>query len=231
MCRTSVRLLLSAFVSAILVSQVQADIILDNAHHSEVVTAGSQSNFRSQSFTLNVPGGTAGNAASHDNIGANLPLPGSLLLKSILFVESPNDNNDATAGNLFLKLFTDAGATGAPVAVSTNSIDVRGAIDGGALSDLVWNFNNDLLSSTAQYFIRWSTNSDLDNTELGVARVAAANFGGGFVNTYTGGVATNPAGGTLNFDARFEVTVAVPEPSSAAVLGLCSLLMASRRRR
>lgn len=213
-----------------------ATVIIDNAHHSAVVITGTQSSFGSQSFTFTVAGGTAGNAASHDNVAANSPLPAVVALTSISFVESPTDNASATAGNLFLKVFTDAGATGAPVAVSTNSINVRGAINGGALSDLVWNFDSVSLNSVPQYFIRWATNASNDNTGLGVGRVAAADFvlespTNLFGSTYAGGVATNPSGTVLGFDSRFEVTfTAVPEPATAA-LGLLAAGAMLRRRR
>ena len=208
-----------------------ATLFLDNAHHSAVVTTGSQSSFGSQSFRFDVAGATAGNASSHDNVTLNSPLPVLVKLETITFVESPTDNASATGGDLYLKIFTDAGATGVPVAVSLNAINVRAAIDGGALSDLTWNFGSPSLGSSTPYFIRWSTNSAADNTGLGVGRVAAANFGGGFVNTYTGGVATNPSGTALAFDSRFEVGFSpVPEPGAAtlALFGACGLL---RRRR
>lgn len=208
-----------------------ATVIIDNAHHSAVVTTGSQSSFGRQSFTFTVAGGTAGNGSSHDTVTANSPLTALVTLESISFVESPTDNASATAGQLFLKVFSDAGATSAPVAISTNSINVRGAIDGGALSDLTWSFASVSLSSVPEYFIRWSTNSTNDNTGLGVGRVAAANFGGGFVNTYTGGIATNPTGGALAFDSRFEVTFAtIPEPA-AGLLALFAGAALTRRRR
>jgi hypothetical protein len=207
-------------------------VVLDNKDHTAVVTAGSNANFNRQSFVFNTAGGTAGNGASNDSVGANLPLPPLVTLQTITFVESPTDNASATLGSLFLKVFTDAGATAAPVAVSTNSIDVRGAINGGALSDLIWTFDNPSLSSSTPYHIRWSTNSLADNTGLGIARIAAANFGGGFVSTYAGGTAsgTDPLA-NLAFDTRFEVTFdTIPEPS-VAVCTLGVLLGAGLRRR
>lgn len=208
-----------------------ATVILDNAHHSAVVTTGSNANFIRQSFVFGTAGGTAGNASSHDNVALNSPLPATVALDAITFVESPTDNASATAGNLFLKVFTDAAATGAPVAVSSNAINVRGAINGGALSDLTWNFPAVSLDSSLTYHIRWSTSSTADNTGLAVARIAAANFGSGFINTYTGGDANGPTGGVLNFDTRFEVTfTAVPEPG-VSVLGLLAAGALLRRRR
>jgi hypothetical protein len=210
-------------------------VILDNAHTDTVVTTGSQANFGSQSFTFTVAGGTAGNASSHDNVAANSPVTGSVALNTISFVEAPTTAiTVATPGQLFLKIFSDAGATGAPLAVSTNSIDVLGSTNADAtLIDLVWNFGGVSLNSTPTHFIRWSTNSTADNTGLGVGRVAAANFtgAGGFVSTYSGGAATNPTGGALAFDTRFEVNFStVPEPTTGlmALLGGAALL---RRRR
>ncbi len=209
-----------------------ATIFLDNAHHSAVVTTGSQSSFGSQSFRLDTAGGTAGNALSHDNVALNSPLPTLLRLETITFVESPTDNASATGGDLYLKIFTDAGATGAPVAVSLNAINVRGAIDGGTLSDLTWNFGSPSLSSSTPYLIRWSTNAASDNTGLGVGRVAAANFGGGFVSTYSGGVATSPTGTALAFDSRFEIGFSpVPEPAVATFFFTAAGTLLRRRRR
>lgn len=208
-----------------------ATVIIDNAHHSAVVTTGSQASFGRQSFTFTVAGGTAGNGSSHDNVSASSPLPALVSLESISFVESPTDNASATAGDLYLKIFSDAGATGTPLAISTNAINVRGAINGGALSDLVWTFDSVSMNSAPEYFIRWSTNQLEDNTGLAIPRIAAANFGGGFVSTYAGGSATNPTGGVLAFDTRFEVTfTAVPEPGSAVLALLAGAALVRRRR-
>ena len=205
-------------------------VVLDNKDHTAVVTAGSNANITRQSFRFTVAGGAAGNPAANDTVALNSPIGPQVTLQRITFVESPADSTGATAGSLFLKLFSDAGATGTPVAVSINSVNVRGAINGGTLSDLVWNFGDNLLTSAPEYHIRWSTNSIADNSGLAIARIAAANFGGGFNNTYSGGTASNGTT-SLAFDARFEIGyTSVPEPAAPLWIGAISLGLAASRR-
>ena len=209
-------------------------VVLDNKDHTAVVTTGSQANISRQSFRFTVAGGAAGNAAADDTVSLNSPIGPNVTLQRITFVEAPADNAGATSGSLFLKLFADAGATGAPLAISTNSVDVRGAINGGALSNLVWNFGDTFLSSAPEYHIRWSTNSLPNNSGLAIARIAAANFGSGFGDTYSGGTASINAT-TLAFDTRFEVGyTSVPEPTAplwAGSIGLALVTGWRRRRR
>ncbi len=190
-----------------------APVVLDHKDHATLTAVGSNANICRQSFHFGVAGGTSGNPTSNDSVASHSPLTVLVSLEAISFVESPNDSNAATAGDLYLKVFTDAEAAAAPVAVSSNAINVRGAINGGAQGDLTWTFPKVSLASAKTYHVRWSTNSQPDNTGLSIARIAAAHFGGGFVNTYKGGTAsTTEALHEADFDARFEVTFSlVPE--------------------
>ncbi|WP_367870101.1 hypothetical protein [Luteolibacter sp. Populi] len=206
-------------------------VLLDSKDHASVVTTGSQATFGAQSFILSVAG-----SGTSDTVTTNSPLPATGTLNSITFVRAPTGT--ATVGSLFLKLYTtSADAAGTPLAVSTNGIDVNSAT---FLANLVWNFSGETLSTTTTYFAVFSTNglADPTGTDLVGARIAAANFGGGFVSTAYGGAdaslrgfsALNPPAGT-NLDARFTVSFdVVPEPS-AALLGAIGVLALLRRRR
>lgn len=213
-----------------------ATVILDSKNNVGLVTTASQATFGAQSFNLNVAG-----AGTNDTVAANLSAinsagVGQITLNSITFVRAPSGT--ATVGSLFVKIYTgSADASGTPFAVSTNSIDVNGAT---ALSDLTWTFGSPALSAATNYFAVFSTNGASNSTGTdGVgARIAAANFGGGFLSTVYGGSDTslrgfnslNPPVGT-NLDARFLVNFdVVPEPSSALLGGLGAICLLRRRR-
>lgn len=219
--------LLVATLAIVPLAAHSATIILNNKDSASVVTTGSQATFGGQSFILTTAGAGIG-----DTVAANSPLPATATLDSITFVKAPAGS--ATAGLLYVKLYTgSADATGTPVAVSANSIDVNSAT---ALSDLVWTFSGSTVSTGTTYFAVFATNGANDSTGTdGVgARIAAANFGSGFVSTYAGGTAynaTNPTPASVAFDSRFAVGfTVVPEPSSA-LLGSIGLLALLRRRR
>jgi len=219
--------LLIATLATAPLAAYSATVVLNNKDSAGLVTTGSQATFGGQSFILSTAG-----AGTGDTVAANSPLPTTATLDSITFVKAPAGS--ATAGQLYVKLYTgSADATGTPVAVSSNSIDVNSAT---SLTDLTWTFSGATLSTTTTYFAVFSTNGASDSTGTdGVgARIAAANFGGGFVSTYSGGTAfnaTNPTPAGVTFDSRFAVTfTTVPEPS-AALLGSLGVLAIFRRRR
>lgn len=218
MCR--VRYGIVAGCLMFLVGPVSAEMfVLDNKDNTTVITAGSQASIASQTFMINVPGaGTPANGGN-DNI-ASMPPGIPMLLNTATFVKAPSGT--ATAGALFLDLYTSTGTGIDPLGTflgsSTNSIDVNGAT---ALANLTWNFDSLQLTQGVEYILRFSTDSGSGGTAGVEGRIAAANFGGGFVSTYAGGVARNAAGpaGGLAFDTRFELNVtAVPEPSSTILL-------------
>lgn len=221
---------LTAIVLFTLTATQAATVILDSKDHASVVTAGSQATFGAQSFQLNVAG-----AGTNDTVTANSPLTSSATIQTITFVKAPLGT--ATTGSLFIKLYdTGANASGTPLAVSTNSIDVNGA---ASLVDLAWTFASPTVSTTTTYYAVFSTNglSDSTGTDGVGARIAAANFGGGFNNTvYAADInlrgwnsANPPVGQTL--DARFRVDFTTIPETSVSLLGACSMLLLMRRNR
>lgn len=199
-------------------------IILNNKDAATVTTTGSQATFGSQGFTPNVAG-----PGLTDNVTANSPLPANVFLTSITLVKAPAGT--ATAGQLFLDIYTGAGNGGTYIGSSLNSFDVNNA---ASLSELTWQFPTLLLSSSTLYNFAFSTDNLAGGTTGIGGRVAAANFGGGFVSTYSGGVAYNantPSTSTA-LDARFLATFeTVPEPSHVALLGVTAVGWLYRRRR
>ncbi|MGC4017454.1 MAG: PEP-CTERM sorting domain-containing protein [Luteolibacter sp.] len=218
--------IIPAALIATTVASHSATVILNNKDSAGLVTTGSQATFGAQSFVLSTAGTGTG-----DTVAANSPLPSTASLTSITFVKAPAGS--ATAGQLYVKIYTgSADATGTPIAVSTNSIDVNSAT---SLADLTWSFSDATLSTTTTYFAVFSTNGASDSTGTdGVgARIAGANFGSGFVNTYSGGTgynATSPTPAAISFDSRFSVAFEVPEPSTALLGGIGILSLLRRRR-
>lgn len=200
----------------LLAAQATADpFILDNKDNNTVITAGSQSSILFQSFRINYPGaGTPANGGN-DNI-ASLPPGVPVALNTATFVRAPASTTLGTAGPLFLDLYEFTGPVphlGAYIGSSTNSIDVNNA---APLSNLTWNFPSLWLTQGVEYLLQFSTDGVAGNPATG--RIAGANFGSGFGNTYTGGSAAQPNGTLLGFDTRFELTASVPEPASIMVL-------------
>lgn len=201
-----------------------ATLIVDNLDLSSPVTAGAQSNYTVQSFTPSVAG-----IGTSDNITANTPLPGSVYLESVTFLSSPDTRGDSTNGQIFIDVYLGDGDDGTYIGSSTNSIDIDSI---ATLTEMTWNFANFELDSSQEYAFVFST----DNVQgaTAVARLTAANNGGGFVNTYDGGTADFDSNNNtpVAFDTRFQVTMnTIPEPSSAALLGVAGLALIMRRRK
>ena len=172
-------------------------VLLDNIDLPNLVTAGSQSTYAVQTFSPSAAGvGTA------DTVGANTPLTPQVELETVSFVQAPSGT--ATAGGLFVNVYSGgSGDTGTFLGSSTNAIDVNTA---AALSVLTWDFASLTLNSADTYSLVFSTTNTPGSTAQ--ARLSAANNGGGFVNTYSGGVADDSgnAGSPLAFDTRFAVS-------------------------
>jgi len=127
-------------------------------------------------------------------------------------------------------------AFGNHIGVSDNS--VNNSVDATDLSALTWNFTNTAVTGSTQYFFMMSTSSAVGNTgdltpytnaATGLELVAPGGYTGG-----TGLIANNfhntGLGWDMNFEANFN-TIAVPEPSSTALLGLGGLALILRRRK
>jgi hypothetical protein len=206
-----------------------AIVTLDNKDSSTVTTTGSQATFGAQTFRA----ATAG-PGTNDSVAAATPLPATVYLQTATFVKAPSGS--ATAGPLYIDVYaTDNGSNiatgGTYIGSSTNAIDVNNAT---ALADVTWNFASLAISSSSTYSFAFSTDAIAGGTSTVGARLAAANFGGGFVSTYSGGTAYNSVNppAAVSLDARFATTFdTVPEPTGCALAGVGGLLLLARRRR
>jgi hypothetical protein len=189
--------------------------IVDNLDLPTPTTSGAQSNYQMQSFTPTVAG-----IGTSDTIAANSPLPTSVYLESVTFITTPAGTG-STLGSLFVDVYTGRGNGGTYLGSSINSINVAGTAFN---TEITWNFDDLVLTNSgSEYSFVFSTDGVAGGSAT--ARLTAANNGGGFVNTYSGGVADDQAAGTspVPFDSRFQVGLsAIPEPSLSVAL-LCGL--------
>lgn len=187
-------------------------IVLDHVNLPSLTTAGSQATFEYQTFTSSI-----GGLGTTDTVSANSPLEKLSALETISFVRAPSGN--ATGGSLFIDIYTgSAGDDGIFLGSSLDSVDINSA---SALEVLTWSFGDLLLNSADTYSLVFSTNSGAGGTTGG--RVAAANNGAGFFDTYTGGFARGPGDAVVAFDTLFAASffvVPIPEPSAAVLFGL-----------
>jgi hypothetical protein len=203
---------------------VRANLIVDNLNAATVVTSGSQATFRWQSFTPSVAG-----VGPTDTVAANSPLTASVLLLQAEFIRAPTGTQQA--GDIFIDVHEYNPATdtlGTYLGSSTLGVDVNNA---ASLTTLTWSFPALVLNPNTEYALAFSTDG-LSGNVLGAgngARLAAAHFGSGFVNTYNGGEAVGSVG-AVAFDTRFRAVMqVVPEPGSFALLSLGLLARPLRR--
>ena len=211
---------IAAFAITVLTANATL-ILVDNLNLPSPVIAGAQSTYAVQSFTPSVAG-----IGTSDTVAANSPLPATIFLGSAEFLRGPSGTADA--GQIFIDVYEGAGNTGTYIGSSSNSIDVNNA---PALSSLAWTFDGLGLNGGVEHALVFS--SDAISGSPILARLTAANNGGGFVNTYDGGTAAFASADNsspLAFDARFLVTLnTIPEPSSMALFGLGGLALILRR--
>lgn len=221
--KTKTTLCILAALSAVSLTVNAATIVVDNLDLPTPVTTGAQSNYQMQSFTPAVAG-----IGTSDTVAANSPLPATVFLESVRFLTTPTGTG-STLGPLFVDVYTGTGNSGAYVGSSSNSVDVAATPFNTTIQ---WTFANLPLISESTYSFVFSTDAIVGSPAT--ARLTAANNGGGFVNTYNGGIASANASGTpaLNFDTRFQARLnTVPEPSSALLGGFGVFMLGLLRRR
>ncbi|NWK54770.1 PEP-CTERM sorting domain-containing protein [Verrucomicrobiaceae bacterium N1E253] len=208
---TSILLALTTTVS--LSSAAVTVISTDPTTYTDASTG--EGNWHYQSLTLNDSGFTV----TGGSLDANMNL------ESVTFAH----DTASTTDGLYLVAMTDVQDTATIVAQSTNSINMTG-LSGGDL--LTWTFDSDTLSTSTQYFFAWYQDTSGDGI-IGAgdtdadARIAMKGnvIAGQLRNAPTGGISTND-------DAMMNIQLtAVPEPSSAALLGLGGLSLILRRRK
>jgi hypothetical protein len=216
---------LAATTLAVNAAIVTVDNYIGEPNGSE---SGAVGNYITQSFTPNVAG-----LGATDTVAAQT-IPATIYLTDVTFLKAIAGTNPTTgAGDFFVNVYLGAGNGGTFVGSSANSIDVEGTAALGALN---YTFANIALTdSTAQYAFVFSTTAT-DDTAVSARLQVARNSSGAFANSYDGGSSSNNADGSAptSYETRFAVTydtVAVPEPSSAALLGLGGLALILRRRK
>jgi hypothetical protein len=117
-------------------------------------------------------------------------------------------------------------------AVSTSTLDLSGVADNGQMT---WNFSGaDAFDAATKYYYMMST-SATEVTIADTSSMVGSNFALDTGTSYTGGESVRAnsgldSGWDQHFEANFD-TVAVPEPSSTALLGLGGLALILRRRK
>lgn len=167
---------------------------------------------------------------------------GTLYLQNLSFQAA--DDGTRQTGTVYLhaySTFTIDGtgaitSVGGFTAVSTTTVDLAAVGNNGTLS---WDFSgSDAFNAATSYMFIAST----QNTEVTIADTSsfvgstyALDVNGADIGyNYAGGQAYRGNGSTSDWDLEFDATwdtVAVPEPSSTALLGLGGLALILRRRK
>lgn len=181
-------------------------------------TGGGTGNWDWQAFTLNDTGFTES--------GDTLPSP-TVSLAAIDLEKGTTSFDQSTAGQQYLGVFsaTPTAGFGDLIGVSTNSVDVLSL---GSDALIAYTFSGLNLDTSTEYYIRGIVDADAD-VAIGSVGDTLARHRLRTVSPSTIGGATHN-GSNNDYDMRITVN-AVPEPSSAALLGLGGLALILRRRK
>lgn len=142
-------------------------------------------------------------------------------------IEVGNRNAGAAGTGLYLAVYEDSGNgadwnPGALVGVSTNTQDMT--VNGGTAT---WTFSNETLTEGSRYLFTFTSDAAGTTTVAASTRVDLGSGNSDQSAFASGGAAF---GGAHTMAAQI-VTSNVPEPSSAALLGLGGLALIMRRRK
>lgn len=173
------------------------------------------------------------------NVGADTPdgsIPTTVYITELSFQYSSSNSGGLPGGYIHVYDNFATDGTGAITAignlVAVSNETTFGALTGG--EQLTWTFDGTagIDKSTTYYYI-----SAIDTTAATVGsngNLIGAGYELDVGNPYSGGQAYRGNGGQSDWDMAFELkteTVPVPEPSSAALLGLGGLALILRRRK
>ncbi len=212
MKRTTTNILLALAATA---SYSTASTMLTTA--ATFGSGGGTGNWDWQAFTLNDTGFTTS--------GDALPSP-TVSLDGIDLEKGTTSFDSTTVGQQFLGVFT-ATPTGfaSLIGVSTNSIDVKSL---GSDALIAYTFSGLNLDTSTEYFMRGIVDTVDDGTIGGAGDTLAVTRLRTVAPSVIAGAIHN--GSDNDYDMRITVS-AVPEPSSAARLGLGGLALILRRRK
>jgi len=178
------------------------------------------------------------------NVGADTPdgsIPATVYLRTLTFKQTNSTTGINTTDTAYIHVYdafaVDGSATpstiGNLVAVSSGTVDFTTT---GAGDLLTWTFDGgagDAIQKGSQYYYVLATNTTAA-TVGDSSNLTTQGFRLSTGNQYTGGQAFRANGTTSDWDNEFTLetsTAIVPEPTSAALLGLGGLALILRRRK
>ena len=176
------------------------------------------------------------------NVGADTAdgsIPATIYIEELSYQYSSSASG-GVPGN-FMHVYSDFVTDGTGAITSIGSlIAVSDDASFGALTgnqQLTWTFGGDLsdaITKSTQYMFVSASDAVAGTVGNGLGNLVGAGYELETNNPYSGGDALRGNGGNTGWDQDFELktnTIAVPEPSSTALLGLGGLALILRRRK